>query len=458
MNVILSDYAWLPISELGSVNASKIASELTIWPRHFKEFSKEAPAPIYAFKEKPGLLGVPREYFLANTKFQHHFTNSWSEGRPVDFKMKLDYRDGQAETVENVVKYFGGGGLGAILTANTGSGKSVMALGVAGRLGKTTLIVVHTELLMRHWQMKIKEFMPKARVGIVKQDDVDWMGKDIVIAMLQTLISREMPRDFYQKAFGLCIYDEVHHAGAALWNQVVPMFHSRYRLGITATLKRADGTDDIVRWHVGKTIDSQVRQDVLNPVVKCINTKFILYRTPGFNPDRLNLAVLINILAKNEKRNELIVDLLIRALKKGRKIMVLSHRVQHLVGLSNRLRKARPADQKFSIGFLMSEAALKEYGLTMGKRSQGELERVKKSDVLFCTVQFASEGVDIPQLDCLFMVTPISNPKQSVGRILREHPGKKQPVIIDFVDDVGRLKYIAGKRSEFYNNQGWVIT
>lgn len=459
MNVILSDYAWLPVSELGSVNASKVAQELTIWPRHFKEFNSEAPAPIYAFKEKGGLLGVPREYFLANAKFPHQFTPAWSDGRAVDFKMKLEYRDGQEETVNEVIEHFGKGNLGAILTANTGSGKSVMALGIAARLGRTTIIVAHTELLMRHWQQKVKEFMPRARVGIIKQDCVEWAGKDIVIASLQTLISKELPRSFYENTFGLCIYDETHHVSAAVWCKVAPMFHCHYRLGITATLKRADGTDHLIQWHLGKVIDSTVKQNILNPVVKIINTGFMPVRTREFNIDKFNLAVLINILAKNDKRNSLIADLLLRALAKGRKIMVLSHRVEHLVALSNRLRKLMPPDSNYKIGFLMSEAALRDYGLTNGKRSQIELERVKQSNVLFCTVQFASEGVDIPALDTLFMVTPVGNPKQSVGRILREHPGKKNPVVVDFVDgEIRRLNYIAGKRINFYNSQKWQIT
>ena len=43
-------------------------------------------------------------------------------------------------------------------------------------------------------------------------------------------------------------------------------------------------------------------------------------------------------------------------------------------------------------------------------------------------------GTDIPWLDCCVLATPRSNIKQPVGRILREHPGKPRPVVLDFVD------------------------
>ena len=41
----------------------------------------------------------------------------------------------------------------------------------------------------------------------------------------------------------------------------------------------------------------------------------------------------------------------------------------------------------------------------------------------------------VPRLDTLVMATPIYDPEQSWGRILREHPEKKPPIIVDLRDD-----------------------
>ena len=55
-------------------------------------------------------------------------------------------------------------------------------------------------------------------------------------------------------------------------------------------------------------------------------------------------------------------------------------------------------------------------------------------DLLLATYQMASEGLDIPELDTLFLVTPRGDVEQAVGRILREAENKKEPMVIDIVD------------------------
>ena len=48
----------------------------------------------------------------------------------------------------------------------------------------------------------------------------------------------------------------------------------------------------------------------------------------------------------------------------------------------------------------------------------------------------ASEGMDIPKLNTILLVSPKSDIVQSVGRIMREKPDQRthHPLIIDYVD------------------------
>ena len=83
------------------------------------------------------------------------------------------------------------------------------ALYIMTKLAQKTLIVVHTSVLLTQWIERIEQFVPGARVGIIKGPKCDVEDKDIVIAMLQTLVSenRVFPRGFFDQ-FGLSCYDE----------------------------------------------------------------------------------------------------------------------------------------------------------------------------------------------------------------------------------------------------------
>jgi superfamily II DNA or RNA helicase len=63
--------------------------------------------------------------------------------------------------------------------------------------------------------------------------------------------------------------------------------------------------------------------------------------------------------------------------------------------------------------------------------------RTGKYNILIATIQLAKEGLDIPILNRLHLVTPSKNVtmvKQAAGRIERNIKGKKHPFIMDYVD------------------------
>jgi superfamily II DNA or RNA helicase len=73
----------------------------------------------------------------------------------------------------------------------------------------------------------------------------------------------------------------------------------------------------------------------------------------------------------------------------------------------------------------------------------GETDRTTRMDVLrdsnicFAIAKLGSTGVDDDRLDTLFWLTPFRSKialQQSMGRIQRERPGKKDPIMIVFDD------------------------
>ena len=82
----------------------------------------------------------------------------------------------------------------------------------------------------------------------------------------------------------------------------------------------------------------------------------------------------------------------------------------------------------------------------------------KQKQIIFGTFSQAHEGLDISTLDTVLLVTPKSDIKQSVGRILRESGGKKNdPEIYDIVDHWCILYAMYSKRRRVYKEGGFLI-
>ena len=91
------------------------------------------------------------------------------------------------------------------------------------------------------------------------------------------------------------------------------------------------------------------------------------------------------------------------------------------------------------------------------------LEDMRKGDkkYLFATYSLAREGLDIPRLERLFMASPIKDKAwviQSIGRIARVFENKSNPIVYDFVDDIGFLVKMYKKRCSIYRAENcyWI--
>jgi hypothetical protein len=137
--------------------------------------------------------------------------------------------------------------------------------------------------------------------------------------------------------------------------------------------------------------------------------------------------------------------------QEGRKILVLSDRREHL---------------KIIQEIFISRNATFTFGLFMGQMKLEALEKSKKSQVILGTFQAFGEGVNEPDLDSLFMITPkkyighIKNSvknesgklEQIVGRIFRKEHIDKPPIIIDLQDNFSVYKSQSKQRLVFYKS------
>lgn len=339
-----------------------------------------------------------------------------------------------------------------LLQAGTGTGKTVCGVKLICKMGRTALIIVHNEFLMEQWLYHLIGWpngrlgftdLKKEDVGFLQQDQKEIFGKKVVIGMIQTIIRRNFSNE-ERKAFGLLLADEVQHVPAEAFSQVLTKFDARCVVGLSATPNRFDGLDSLLLASLGGTLNKDVIEPQLVPDVFVVkhptqipeNLYMQAVRNPDGSMTRMaHLGKLVVCLIKIPARNRMILDYTIRAAKADRKIMVFSSRIRHLEGMKTEFDKKMPGRSSLFIG-----------GLTGPER-----EEAKKAQVIFCTIQFAAEALDIPNRDCLILGTPVSFIGQAMGRILRSDDGKKNPVVIDIVDSgVKKLQAMASNRAREY--------
>lgn len=417
---------------------------LTIRPRKVGDHPGEKPKPIEMFVEREDYFGVPREYFLANKRTEHEIELDVTDGDstrwagPVSFNKERRLRPEQERAVSTVVDSFSAGGLGGIVRAPCGFGKTVTACALIERLQKPTLIVVHKEFLLNQWKERLQEYLPEVKIGIAQQDECSFVGKHVVIGMVHSLAARDYPQEFLDWP-GLILVDEVHRIGAETWAPVPARFRARHRVGLSATPRRKDGADNVFLWHIGQILYASQEQQ-LKAQVRRVYSDFHLVKTERFNPNLAPKSLKLKFLCASTQRNRLIHDRLIMALGAGRKVLVLSERLQHLRAMESTLRQTWPGP-----------GPCPSTGFYVGGMSEDDLDVAAEARCIFATIQFASEGLDIPALDTEFLTTPLGDVEQAVGRILRVFEGKKPPIVVDFRDDrVEQFRRYGELRDDFY--------
>lgn len=202
-------------------------------------------------------------------------------------------------------------------------------------------------------------------------------------------------------------------------------FSARWRVGISATPRRKDGADDVFFYHIGSVLFS-AKEQRLKPKIKRVWSNFRLVKTDRFNPSLAPRTLVINFLVASRSRNERIVDQMVRAAQAGRKLLVLSERLQHLDTLAQMFETRWQEELPDPVP---------TFGFYVGGKTAEEREDAAEAQIIMATSQYAQEGLDIPALDTLILATPMSDVEQAVGRILRSHPSKKEPIVVDIRDD-----------------------
>jgi len=366
----------------------------------------------------------------------HAFTDEQIEGfgcPPVDLrpgkfdsislppKSTFSLRDNQQGPWEALRDVHSG-----ILNLGCGRGKTVLGWLKASHEKVPVLVVSPQKAHLENWLMELDEFFEfTGSIGWVQGKKFDF-EVDICLSTVQTLARRveegRLPREFLSR-FGLVIYDECHCMAAEVFSKAADIGPGK-RIGLSATPNRTDRCEGIFFSHLGPVFYSDVTQD-LSPTFHLVDTElFIRDSEHARMIDRggqVNVGLVRKELSRNKDRNALICRVIDSCLAEGRKLYVLSHVVEHVEALH-----AHYPQSSMIHG---------------GVKSDDRLEQLHGSDLVFATVAIGREAYNRRDLDTLLLLTPFAarshsaiTLQQSVGRIQRAMPGKKDPHVFLFLD------------------------
>jgi len=409
----ITNQLWLP---KGFIRVNFVKSGLEFWS------SGQNAEFVQMWEETPTHLIVPREFAK-----QHQYADfkfpvvdmTPKNFEHVPFRTNIIPRNQtQRDSMQAMISNRGG-----VLNLACGKGKTVIALWLAAQLKVPTIVIVHNTTLVDQWKERIREHLDyDGEIGTVQGDKFDW-EHPICLAMIHTLAGRahEMPPQFRHR-WGLTIFDEVHHLAAPWFSRTAPLFYGQ-RFGLTATPEREDGRENVFFFHLGPIIYSDVSQDLVPDIFFMRVPTWLDMQNAQVKEEVLDVTGSIHLsklrgwLGRNEERNGIIAMHVRNLLKSGRRILALSHSVEHL----------KTMHEMFP-----------ESGLCIGEVAQDLRFEMLQRQLVFATIQIAAEGLDEPSLDTLMILTPFGSKnwvEQAVGRIQRRREGKQKPLVVIVEDN-----------------------
>lgn len=371
------------------------------------------------------------------------------KGKKLGIKFNGELREGQQEVLDKMLKYDNG-----ILCAPTGFGKTVLGCKLIEKRNVNTLILVNKIQLLDQWKERIKEFLNVEEVGEISSRKKN-ITNVIDVASIKSLWNNGEILDI-AKNYGMIIVDECHHTSAYTFEQAINNGTAKYIYGISATPTREDGHTPIIKMQCGDIryeVDTLKYNKKLNiPMKVIIRHSHLSFTDPQINNYELN--EINDLIAKDVIRSEMIITDIKKEYEKGKNILVLTERLEHLDYLYEKLEKYTDNIFKYYGG--IGKKILKKY-----QERKKQIEEKNENKIILATGSYIGEGFDDPKLDTLFLTMPISGETrltQYAGRLHRKDENKREILIYDYIDNnFPKTRNMFLKRKKTYEKLGYEI-
>lgn len=457
--LIDSSYRWVPIKEVQ--NLADVRESFTARSR----YDPEKAIPVYA--EQGKWFGFPRHSIRSVGLLAKEYKDKREIGDSISFEIRSGWREGQEAFIETFKDRVRLGATGILVEAPTRIGKTVLALHMIQFIGATALVVVHRSNLVRQWVDEILRHttLKESEVGTIIGGKADWRGKAIVVALVHSLATDKFG-DRFKRHMGVAVFDEADRSvPPETFGPVLGMFPAKYRIMMSATMKRGDGLHKIIKLHAGETVLKGT------PGKKMKNQVLVHKYRGNAGPDwwktldpKFRRAKILSALETDLDRCLLIAHYAKRFwMSEGRVCMVISERTALLYNVRGLLINSLGVPEQ-DIGYFTASVSH-----TVNKEKDGKTIQVKKSRtvtakeqdttaktcrIILATFGMLEAGYNQPTLSGTILATPRANAAQVSGRSETIAENKKPPLLVDIVDVVfeDAMRWFRG-REAFYKKE-----
>lgn len=354
----------------------------------------------------------------------------------IEIESEIELLDHQEIALQKVrEKDFG------VIVSPPGTGKTIIGLEIIVEKRQPALIIVHRKQLFDQWLERIQNFLkiPKKEIGQIGNQK-NKTGKVITIAMIQSLARID---DFSQlsNAFGTIIIDECHHIPAKSFREAIVKFNAFFLYGLTATPKRKTNDEKLIFVYIGNILHQVNQQEFL--AKSNIQTEINIIQTNLYAPFDYKVdhyETISRILVHDTQRNSMIIKDIEENVNRFKTILILSERKAHVDILNLYLKDKY---ETITIHGDDSESSRKS---KIAQIKQGHFK------IVISTGQYFGEGIDISNLECLFIVYPFAFEGKLIQYIGRIQRSEKRPVIFDYRDvKIDYFEKMFKQRKRYYN-------
>lgn len=370
---------------------------------------------------------------------------------------------------------------GLIVKLDTGKGKSVIIAEVIRQMGLLTNIVVKDSTLQRQMfkdlhktlELDCLEDCPllsdgepggkppcMSKSGLSKCNYIALLGGTKSVSnvrlldshknykILISIINSAKDKDlmFWSK-FGLTIFDECHNYTSDKNSAIYQRSQTQYMLGLSATpTKRWNHM--MLEHNIGKIVD-------FDPYIEdSVKLKGIVHKVQYRGPPNytkvlknsrgvMSVARMVKQFMEDESRNDLILGLIVDAVRKHKFGFVFAMRNDFLVELKTRLEAIAP---EITSMVLCSDTSNIDKEIT-----------IKEVNVVFTNFSF-SEGINLTHMRFLLTASPYKgNGRQITGRLLRDLKDDEIRYFYDIIDANTKLAQQFEEREQVYLQRGFEI-
>jgi superfamily II DNA or RNA helicase len=354
-----------------------------------------------------------------------------------------------------------------VVVLPTGSGKSHVALLAMDDRRRSTLVVAPTLDLVRQW-FDLLAATFGTPIGLVGGGE-----HDVRPLTVTTYDSALLHMDHLGARFGLIVFDECHHLPSAGYALAARACLAPYRLGLTATVERADGRDAQLAELIGPVV---YRKDIVelsgDYLAEYETVRISIELSPEERAEHdAQRAVYRDFVQRHRIRmsapsgwSEFIM--LASQSADGRRAMASYRRqrelafapaakleyLQHLLHRHRRDRAilftqdnamAYSIARRFLVPVITHQTKVRERSSILAGLADGTYRAVATSKVL-------NEGVDVPDANVAVILSGSGSVREHVqrlGRILRKK-GDKRAILYELVTEATTETYTSDRRRE----------